>query len=151
MIEVTTAWKSGVLFEGRAGHYSFNISAPQPPLDKKAVSPHELMLFSLASSCGIEVMTKLQTGGHKLDKFEVKAQGHYDKDSENHLYSSIDLSFHCEGNCDHTAILNSVEYSQFLSRSIGYFLNQIVPIRWDIYINGTIAAEGIAHYYDQPQ
>jgi uncharacterized OsmC-like protein len=151
MIEVITAWKSGLNFEGHAGHYSFNISAPQPPLDKKAVSPHELLLFSLSSSCGIEVITRLQAGGHSLDKFEVKAQGNYDQESHNHLYSSIDLSFYVEGNCDHTAILNAVEYSQFLSRSVGFFLNQVVPIRWDITINGIISAEGIAHYYDLPQ
>ena len=145
-MKVSINWKAGLLFEGLAGNYTFTISAPQPSLDKKAVSPHELLLFSLASSCGVEIVSKIEKT-KSLNHFEVVATATHDP-KKHELFSAIDLHFNFEGDCSKTEILNAVEFSQYQSRSIGYLLSKILPIRWKISINDDVFAEGIANYYD---
>lgn len=144
-MKVSTTWKTALEFEGKALETSLMIS-PDHSSDVKFMDPHDLLLLSISSSSGIEVMKRLLEAEASINLFNINAEGTLKEVNGVPILSYVNLVFSFQGQCEPIVVINAVEHSQYVSCGIGALLSRALTIRWIIVFNGKEIADGVASY-----
>lgn len=114
--------------------------------NQNSLNPIELLLYSLASSAGLEALKWLKSNNTSVEKFQIKANARFENDDERQIPTNLDLTFIIEAKIDHTILVNAIEHALYVSSIVAAILSRVVTVGWKLNINGNEMADGIANF-----
>ncbi len=137
-------------------HFTFNSSARQHTFlqdastasggKDKGPSPKEYLLASVIGCSGMDVAGLLRKYRQNVNDLKISATA---DQTEKHprVFKEILMRFDVSGeDLDNTKVKEAVDLSLTRYCGVSAMINKVVPIKYELFINGERSAEGAAHF-----
>lgn len=114
MIDVKMRWAGGIRFEGEGafGHTMITDGGRQSGGEEAGFQPTELLLFSIASCTGVDVVRILEKQRQKLTSLEIEVKAHQD-DNYPKPFHTFEVKFVARGeNLSEKKLAKAIELSE---------------------------------------
>ena len=114
MIEVAMRWAGGIRFEGEGvfGHTMITDGATQSGGEEAGFQPTELLLFSIASCTGVDVVRILEKQRQKLTSLEIEVKAHQN-DNYPKPFHTFEVNYIARGeNLNENKLAKAIELSE---------------------------------------
>ncbi len=114
MIEAKMKWAGGIKFEGKGafGHTIVTDGSKKAGGGEDGYEPTELMLFSIASCTGVDVVMILEKQRQKLTSLEIEVKAHQN-DHYPKPFHTVEVKYIARGeNLDEKKLAKAIELSE---------------------------------------
>lgn len=140
-MELKTTWKNNMHFESKIGDHVISMDAVLPLGHNKGPTPREVMVTTLASATGMDVVGLLKKYKQPVDRFEIETLAETNKDGYPIVFNSIELIYRVEGKVDESMVREAIHLSHSKYCGIFSMLSKAVHIHWRLFLNGREMAE----------
>jgi putative redox protein len=139
-------WKESLHFTAEADGHVVLMDAKPPLGQGKAQTPKQLLLAALCGCTAMDVASLMHKQHQDMTRFEVTAEANVRQGAHPAVFTSVDLAFHIEGTVDPALAVEAARLSQTRFCAISAMLSQAVPIRYQVFVNGTSVGSGEARF-----
>ena len=140
-------WKENLQFTAEAGGHSVLMDAKPPLGQGKGQTPKQLLLAALCGCTAMDVASLLRKQRHDIKHFEITAEAATSREGVHPaVFTAVNLAFRIEGTVEPARALEAARLSQTLYCGIGAMLSRVVPIRYEVFVNGTCVGGGEAQF-----
>lgn len=132
MHTVSANWIQGMAFDGHVDQHIFRMDSPLPHGLDSGPSPKKLLLISLITCTGMDVVSLLQKMRVPFDRFEVWADADLAEDHPK-VYTAIRLTYRIWGAADKKSkVEKAVQMSKTTFCGVSIMLQKACPITYTI-------------------
>lgn len=133
-------------FSAEAGEHAVLMDAKPPLGQGKAPSPKQLLLAALCGCTAMDVVALLRKHRQGMQGLEVTAEAATREGVHPAVFTEVTLAFRIQGTVEPAIALDAVRLSQTLYCGVSAMLSRAVPIRYQVFVNGTSAGQGQAQF-----
>jgi putative redox protein len=145
-VQTKLVWKEKMQFSAEAGEHAVLMDAKPPVGQGKAPSPKQLLLAALCGCTAMDVVALLRKHRQAMQGLEVTAEAATREGVHPAVFTEVALAFRIQGEVEPAIALESVRLSQTLYCGVSAMLSRAVPIRYEVFVNGTSAGQGQAQF-----
>jgi putative redox protein len=139
-------WKENLQFAAEADGHTVLMDAKPPVGQGKAQTPKQLLLAALCGCTAMDVASLMRKQRQDMKRFEVTAEATVRAGVYPAVFTAVDLAFRIEGAVDPALAVEAARLSQTRFCAISAMLSRAVPIRYQVFVNGTAVGSGEAQF-----
>ncbi len=130
--KINTAWKENMAFDAQLGDHVVTVDAVSPIGDNKGSSPKQLLLASLATCTGMDVVSLLKKMRVEYSAFTIDVEADLTEEHPK-VYSEFRLTYCFTGKgMDRNKVKKAVDLSQEKYCGVSAMLKKSAPILYTI-------------------
>jgi putative redox protein len=139
-------WKENLQFTAEADGHVVLMDAKPPLGQGKAQTPKQLLLAALCGCTAMDVASLMRKHRQEVKRFEITAEATVREGAHPAVFTAVELTFRIEGTIDPALAVEAARLSQTRFCAISAMLSRAVPIRYEVFVNGTSAGSGEAQF-----
>jgi len=145
-MKIKCSWQDKMHFTAAADEFKIEMDA-SPPLGKNAgPTPKQLLLAGICGCTGMDVAALLRK--HKQSVTSLVIESHSESTEGKHpaVFKFVKLTFKVQGEVDPDKLIEAVKLSQTQYCGVSAMVSKVVPISYEIELNGKNIGEGKADF-----
>lgn len=139
-------WLGNLAFEAsNRGHKSRIDVSREMGGEDSAATPKEILLNSIATCSGIDVVMIAQKMRLTIGKLDIKVEAQKTQTIPSY-FSQVHLEYHLEGDFPSEKMIKAVVLSMTKYCGVSYMISRVCPITYDVFINGKLAHQDKADF-----
>lgn len=139
-------WLGKMAFEAtNRGHRSLIDVSQEMGGDDSAATPKEILLNSMATCSGIDVVLIAQKMRLELQKFRIQAEAQKTQTIPSY-FSHVHMEYFIDGDLPSEKIIKAVVLSMTKYCGVSFMISRICPITYDVYLNGKLVHQDKADF-----
>ena len=132
---INTSWTENMAFDAHVGNHIVITDAVAPIGNNKGASPKQLLLASLATCTGMDVVSLLKKMRVEFTAFRIDVEADLTEEHPR-VYSEYRLTYHITGSgIDRDKVKKAVDLSQDTYCGVSAMLRKSGPIKYTIQYN----------------
>ena len=127
--------EKGLLFSG-INPAGVRVSIGRPGESPEATSPMEMLLEAVAGCSSIDVLMILEKQKARVDRYQIRVEGHRAEEGEAKPFTAIDLAFTVDTDALPGKVARAVQLSLEKYCSVAKTVDPSVAIRYTLEVNG---------------
>lgn len=145
-MKLNAKWNDKMRFTASADGHSTDMDTKPPIGSDTALTPKQLMVAGICGCTAMDVVALLKKYKQPLEAFDVEAETTSTEKGYPEIYKLIHLTFKLKGQLDPAKIMEAVTLSQTKYCGVSAMISKVVPITYDVELNGAKIGSGKADF-----